>query len=86
MKEGKCFGTTCQGCLKHECEIDSNKTIVNPPEEYIKTGLKLNLSKWRMISTFTYLLCQLLLNSSRLDLDPTRLVVDSNVIVPHNCH
>jgi len=41
LKEGKCFGATCQGCLKHECEIDGTKTIVNPPEQYMKTGFNL---------------------------------------------
>ena len=26
----------CKGCIKHECEIDGKKEILNPPESYVK--------------------------------------------------
>ena len=25
----------CRGCIKHECEIDGKKEILNPPESYV---------------------------------------------------
>ena len=34
LKDGKCFGQLCRGCVKHECEVNGYKTILNPPEEY----------------------------------------------------
>ena len=36
MKDAKCKGNVCRGCIKHECEIDGKKEILNPPESYIK--------------------------------------------------
>ncbi len=34
LKDGKCFGNLCKGCIKHECEVNGTKQILNPPEEY----------------------------------------------------
>ena len=36
MKDAKCKGNVCKGCIKHECEIDGKKEILNPPESYVK--------------------------------------------------
>ena len=38
-KDGKCFGQLCRGCVKHECEVNGHKTILNPPEEYTQQVL-----------------------------------------------
>ena len=38
-KDGKCFGQLCRGCVKHECEVNGHKTILNPPEEYTQRVL-----------------------------------------------
>jgi len=35
LKDGKCFGNMCKGCIKHECEINDKKEIMNPPKSYI---------------------------------------------------
>lgn len=40
VKDGKCFGAHCKGCLKHECEIAGNKAIMNPPKAYMDEHLK----------------------------------------------
>ncbi len=40
LKEGKCFGTTCKGCIKHECEINKKKTIITVPDDYISKNLE----------------------------------------------
>ena len=46
LKDGKCFGQLCRGCVKHECEVNGYKTILNPPEEYtqqvIASGFQAN--------------------------------------------
>ena len=39
LKDGKCFGHLCKGCIKHECEVDGQKKIMNPPESYIQKAL-----------------------------------------------
>ena len=36
LKDEKCKGNVCRGCIKHECEIHGKKEILNPPESYIK--------------------------------------------------
>lgn len=36
LKDGKCFGNLCKGCIKHECEVNGKKEILNPPESYIE--------------------------------------------------
>ena len=36
LKDAKCKGNVCKGCIKHECEIDGKKEILNPPESYVK--------------------------------------------------
>lgn len=41
VKDGKCLARYCIGCLKHECEIGGDKSIVNPPEDYMKKHLEL---------------------------------------------
>ena len=47
LKDGKCFGQLCRGCVKHECEVNGYKTILNPPEEYtqkvIAAGFQVNI-------------------------------------------
>ena len=40
VKDGKCFGDQCKGCIKHECEIDGQKNIINPPESYVDLRLE----------------------------------------------
>lgn len=32
LKDGKCFGNLCKGCIKHECQIKGEKKILNPPK------------------------------------------------------
>ena len=39
LKDGKCFGHLCKGCIKHECEVKGQKKIMNPPESYIQEAL-----------------------------------------------
>ena len=26
----------CKGCIRHECEVNGKKEILNPPESYIR--------------------------------------------------
>ena len=40
LKDGKCFGNMCKGCIKHECEVDGVKEILNPPESYVTKMLE----------------------------------------------
>ena len=40
LKDGKCFGHLCKGCIKHECEVQGQKKIMNPPESYIQEALE----------------------------------------------
>ncbi len=40
VKDGKCFGDECKGCIKHECQVKGQKEIFTPPENYVKDRLK----------------------------------------------
>jgi len=44
LKEGKCSGNLCKGCIKHECIKIKNgkkqKEILNPPKNYVRTMLE----------------------------------------------
>ena len=41
VKDGKCLGKACKGCIKHECEVEGIKELANPPPEYMEKHLKL---------------------------------------------
>ena len=40
VKDGKCFGKQCKGCIKHECEVLGKKELINPPASYMERHLK----------------------------------------------